>query len=468
MLAEILEIEQRNTPTGIVEHHRRLGLAPSNQQMGLKGAHQHFNQFQQKCKWPPNGYQKPRHDTAPPHLSAPPPHSIGILPPLKTHEHVPMTPLQLLPLGLALVSLFAPVSQEPGATDQSEAQTLFLANCASCHGELGDGDGTTQLDRPARSFKDGGFSFGNTPGALFRTLTTGIPGTPMPGFESALSVEQRKLLADYVVTLGPPSTDVDQAQTEVAVLDRPVFVRGLLPPLTDSALPVPRGLVLGLPSGQSFEYRTDDVRLLGVRYGAFVRRADWTGRGGSGLEPLGRVAATIERGAPDATFLTAEGAPLLARFRGSWIEGGSAGITYDLVRADGAIVAHVKEAVRSRNTFAGLGYTRTLELRGTGVETSVALRRPRLTKDSASEAVGVIRFEESGAKDRSRTWSALQHSKNLFDCHIGPWCDAMAAQAAVASVPLKTNAAVVIETTHLTLNQFTSQTLGRLKKDLAR
>ena len=42
------------------------------------------------------------------------------------------------------------------------AGVTFAELCAPCHGATGDGKGTTVLDRPARSFKDGGFSFGNT------------------------------------------------------------------------------------------------------------------------------------------------------------------------------------------------------------------------------------------------------------------------------------------------------------------
>src|SRR5262245_57819330 len=83
------------------------------------------------------------------------------------------------------------------------ARGRSVKNCATCHGETGDGKGTTQLDRPARSFMDGGFSFGNTPEALFRTISVGIPGTPMPAFDSSLSEEERHLVAGYVVTLGP-------------------------------------------------------------------------------------------------------------------------------------------------------------------------------------------------------------------------------------------------------------------------
>src|SRR5262245_2421164 len=90
------------------------------------------------------------------------------------------------------------------------ARKLFLTNCASCHGETGDGKGTTQLDRPARSFKDGGFSFGNTPEQLFKTISTGIPGSPMPAFDSSLSEQDRTVLASYVVTLGPPVAEVKE------------------------------------------------------------------------------------------------------------------------------------------------------------------------------------------------------------------------------------------------------------------
>ena len=90
----------------------------------------------------------------------------------------------------------------PRAQDMERAKKLFVTNCAACHGETGDGKGTTELDRPARSFQDGGFSFGNTPEALFKTISTGIPGSPMPAFDASLKEAERRLLASYVVTLG--------------------------------------------------------------------------------------------------------------------------------------------------------------------------------------------------------------------------------------------------------------------------
>ena len=105
----------------------------------------------------------------------------------------------------------------------------------------------------------------------------------MPAFDSSLSEEQRRLLADYVVTLGPPVADVDLAATILRVGERPLIVRGYLPPIAEGGTGHPRGLLVGATSGFTFEYRVDDVRLLGVRQGEFVERKDWIGRGGTPL-----------------------------------------------------------------------------------------------------------------------------------------------------------------------------------------
>src|SRR5881396_2455460 len=114
----------------------------------------------------------------------------------------------LFPVCAAALALVHPALAQDGG--DPAARTLFLANCATCHGETGDGKGTAQLDRPARSFMDGGFSFGNTPEALFKTISVGIPGSPMAGFDSSLSEEERRLVARYVVTLGPPVEEVKE------------------------------------------------------------------------------------------------------------------------------------------------------------------------------------------------------------------------------------------------------------------
>jgi hypothetical protein len=209
------------------------------------------------------------------------------------------------------------------------------------------------LDRPARNFKDGGFSFGNTADAILNTISHGIPGTPMPAFAESLDEGQRHLLAAYVRTLGPPVEDVDVEDTILHVTEEtgPLIVRGILPPIVDGAPIRPRGMLVGLPGGLTFEYRIDDVRLLGVRQGGFVERTDWNDRGGTPLKPLGGLIWTDSGGTPPATFTVDGGVGLQQRLvatRGSTVRS-------TLSLDDGTSVADVEETIEvvSRRTVDG-------------------------------------------------------------------------------------------------------------------
>jgi mono/diheme cytochrome c family protein len=282
--------------------------------------------------------------------------------------------VSLVPMVLVVSSVLAP----RGAAQESErARKLFVTNCATCHGETGDGKGTTQLDRPARSFMDGGFSFGNTPEQLFKTISTGIPGTPMPGFDSSLSEEERKIVASYVVTLGPPIEEVKEEDMILTVHDRPLVVRGLLPSLGEGLPQHPRGLLIGDPSGITFEYTVGDVRLLALRQGGFVKRTDWTGRGGTPLEPLGRVVHLVHGGKPEALFFQQSKA-LVARLSGTRQDAVSAALEYHLVGPLRTELAHVTEEPRVVTTPFGTGYERRLQLQVTGPALELELRSPGL------------------------------------------------------------------------------------------
>lgn len=292
--------------------------------------------------------------------------------------------LALLASTLALLPERA--SAAPPQEPRTRAEALFLAHCASCHGERGDGKGWTPLDRPARSFAEGGFSFGNTPETIFRTLTTGIPGTPMPGFESALTEEERRLLAAHVLALGPPTAG-PPPDAELVVEERPLFVRGHLPPIAAGLAARPRGMLVGRPDGTTLEYRIDDVRLLGLRQGRFVERTDWVGRGGTPLLPLGRVVLLLEGGDPGPTFELARGPgpcfaralePLEARLLRCAVEGERAWIEYELCDGAGAQVARVREEVRTLSSAVGAGLARRLQVTcaGAGAGAQLVLNRP--------------------------------------------------------------------------------------------
>ena len=142
-------------------------------------------------------------------------------------------------------------------------RTVYMANCAKCHGATGDGIGTEVLDRPARSFLAGGFSFGNTPEAVRRVVQHGIAGTPMPGFAGTLSPAQTRVVVKHVLAMVPPSED-DVEDATMLVTDRPLVLRGMLPPAGPWAEPRPRGLLRGGTDGLTMAYNVDAGRVRGA------------------------------------------------------------------------------------------------------------------------------------------------------------------------------------------------------------
>lgn len=256
--------------------------------------------------------------------------------------------------------------QAPAPVVARSPHELFVAQCATCHGEKGDGKGTTVLDRPARSFLDGGFSYGNTPEAVLRTITHGIPGSRMPSFAEALGEAERKALADYVIGLGPAGVSVRPGESVIIVRDRAVVVRGKLPRLEANGPEIPRGLLVGLPSGLSFEYRGDDVRLLAVRSGEFADRCDWGGRGGAALAPLGQRLRSLASDEP--AFLLGERG-CNARLKSTVIDGAEATLAYDLFLEE-KLVRQVRETPRTYRCALGLGWQRSFHAVARGDQSS--------------------------------------------------------------------------------------------------
>ena len=189
---------------------------------------------------------------------------------------------------------------ETDSVGEATGATIYATHCALCHGAGGEGDGVAQFDRPARSFVDGGFSFGNTVEALTRTVTHGIGGTPMYGFGETLSPDEIQKVVQHVIDLGPERDgEVLPGQTEMVVKDRALVIRGGLPPIADGLPGHPRGMLVGNADGLTLEYSTDPLRLLAVRQGLFANRRDWETRGGEPIEPLGKVIYRFERALED-------------------------------------------------------------------------------------------------------------------------------------------------------------------------
>jgi mono/diheme cytochrome c family protein len=102
----------------------------------------------------------------------------------------------------------------PRATAETAAagKKLFEdTGCIRCHGQLGRGDGPSaptlkdDWEHPIRAAdlsQSWTFRGGSTREDIFRTMSTGFNGTPMPSFADSLTPEQRWAITDYIVSLG--------------------------------------------------------------------------------------------------------------------------------------------------------------------------------------------------------------------------------------------------------------------------
>lgn len=85
----------------------------------------------------------------------------------------------------------------------AEGKALFGANCASCHGALGMGDGPAgaQLNPKPPAIGDAAVMHDVTPAMMFRKISIGVNGTAMPSFSANLTPEQRWNIVMYLSSL---------------------------------------------------------------------------------------------------------------------------------------------------------------------------------------------------------------------------------------------------------------------------
>lgn len=102
------------------------------------------------------------------------------------------------------VILLLGVSLRSGAEERpASGETLFATHCQLCHGAQGKGDGPAgqALDPPPRDLTKRPYKQGCGPGAIVKTLRSGVEGSAMPSFASVLSDSEMLALASYVRSL---------------------------------------------------------------------------------------------------------------------------------------------------------------------------------------------------------------------------------------------------------------------------
>jgi cytochrome c oxidase cbb3-type subunit I/II len=102
------------------------------------------------------------------------------------------------------------------------------AGCWECHGDTGRGDGPEADDLeddfgfrilPADLTK-GQFKSGPGPEDIFRTMSTGLNGTPMPSFEDTLGEDERWVLSYFVLSLSAFKDPLSGEPLQISPEDR--------------------------------------------------------------------------------------------------------------------------------------------------------------------------------------------------------------------------------------------------------
>ena len=125
---------------------------------------------------------------------------------------------------LTFSDLPVPPKPEVTAAFIDHGKNVYAQNCAACHGIEGDGRGDAAaflLPKP-RDFTTGNYRLRSTPMGqlptdvdLYRSVSLGMPGTPMPPWKHILNENDRWALVEYLKTLSPRFSDTNELRNVV-------------------------------------------------------------------------------------------------------------------------------------------------------------------------------------------------------------------------------------------------------------
>lgn len=114
---------------------------------------------------------------------------------------------------------------KPAEVNLAVGREAYLANCARCHGPTGAGDGRDaekMVPRP-RPLSEGIFKFRTTESGtppsdddLFHTITEGLQGSRMPGFERLLEPTRWQIVY-YIKSLSPVFDEIEPVPVDLGI-----------------------------------------------------------------------------------------------------------------------------------------------------------------------------------------------------------------------------------------------------------
>jgi mono/diheme cytochrome c family protein len=217
-----------------------------------------------------------------------------------------------LPALLATGLLAGPVATLAAAPAPavSAGEKTYLANCAQCHGEKGDGQGpaAVHLRPPPRDFTSGKFKIRSTPSGqlptdadLRRVIRQGMPYTSMPAWTSLTDAEVDGVI-QHVKSFSPDFQDPSLAPKPID-LPKP-------PPWSKESAAKGREVYASLGCarchGETGKGEGPSAPTLKDDKGRPIRPADlthrWTFRGGPRPEDIFRTFSTGLNGTPMPSF----------------------------------------------------------------------------------------------------------------------------------------------------------------------
>jgi mono/diheme cytochrome c family protein len=125
-----------------------------------------------------------------------------------------------------------PVPPKPEVTPEfvSHGKAVYEQNCAACHGINGDGKAPAAafLSPKPRNFKEANYRLRSTPTGnlptdtdLFRAISLGIAGTPMPPWRHHLSDEERWAVVEYIKMFSGRFADAKEDRKTIVSIGAP-------------------------------------------------------------------------------------------------------------------------------------------------------------------------------------------------------------------------------------------------------
>ena len=98
----------------------------------------------------------------------------------------------------------AAAGDEAPSGDTALGAQVFEANCATCHGPNGQGDGPAGagLQPPPATFTDAEWKYGGDLSSVKNTINNGVPGTAMIPWKGTLTDAEIDAVARHVIAFG--------------------------------------------------------------------------------------------------------------------------------------------------------------------------------------------------------------------------------------------------------------------------